>query len=826
MHTKTTLGKTRVPFTRLQIDLSIDRDRAPQLEQQEYYGHESRATRLVGDSRRFMTVSFTKGSNEYRIRTWLEQVTRPDEGIVDGENRYVFFGFTENNLKAGHLLFFREGHDFTVETLKKEFGDLKAIYEESGYGKYAARLGLSFSSTIPAAEIDPEDIIEIADLRATDDSLTSNGSGIIRDSECPKISSRLSVPTDTAAFQIRHGGFKGVLTRCPDDLFDHICGCSGKKIAYRPSMRKYVGGPQVLEVQNISRPLKSGRLNIQFIVLLLTRGIPLHVFEELLQMQLDEIDNIIVDREKALECVEGELDAEGGGFFQDLYEMLLAGHDMSEPFLATLLRRFQNTSREALRKKLHIPVKASGYMLGVVDYCGVLSEGEVYINLPGKGGPQVGPVAVMRNPAYDPDSIRVLEAVNRPELKHITNCIVFAASGTHSETDRMGGGDLDGDQYYVIFNPLLIPVAQYLAGPGRRNVDMRMDAIDTFMDMRCNFLVGQISNQWTKLVGTTEQLADLRECKALDAVKSGGGLRRIKDDFMRVKKQIAMVQTTPDWENPVALLAERVPVHVPEEMEFICDPTSSCGPRLPSRVARLALDAKEIMDEYNQRLKSAIDADKENRSLGFEDEKRADAFKAEIIAEHFPAVDNILLDTRKYLLKASVWYFVGYENRKQSFAWLGARWLNYIKASAAHGTCPLAVGARSTPLVPAPRSTTAGARETSPSQPQIRTPPCPVNSPVVVAAGTNTPLAPQPIVRDDSGDTLQNTPTASTSSASVATTIRLRRTTISPTPSVMSRQSSSQNGNGSGSEHCQHKYVLRAPTALVCKCGSVSPLRN
>jgi RNA-dependent RNA polymerase len=65
----------------------------------------------------------------------------------------VFFGFTENNLKAGHLLFFREGHDFTVETLKKEFGDLKAIYEESGYGKYAARLGLSFSSTIPAAEV-------------------------------------------------------------------------------------------------------------------------------------------------------------------------------------------------------------------------------------------------------------------------------------------------------------------------------------------------------------------------------------------------------------------------------------------------------------------------------------------------------------------------------------------------------------------------------------------------------------------------------------------------------------------------------------------------
>jgi hypothetical protein len=38
-------------------------------------------------------------------------------------------------------------------------------------------------------------------------------------------------------------------------------------------------------------------------------------------------------------------------------------------------------------------------MFGVVDHCGVLKEGEVYINI---RGPRVGPVAVMRNPAYDP----------------------------------------------------------------------------------------------------------------------------------------------------------------------------------------------------------------------------------------------------------------------------------------------------------------------------------------------------------------------------------------------------------------------------------------
>lgn len=34
-------------------------------------------------------------------------------------------------------------------------------------------------------------------------------------------------------------------------------------------------------------------------------------------MQLDEIDKITTHREKALECVDGEVDAEGNGFYQE-----------------------------------------------------------------------------------------------------------------------------------------------------------------------------------------------------------------------------------------------------------------------------------------------------------------------------------------------------------------------------------------------------------------------------------------------------------------------------------------------------------------------------
>ncbi|KAF7371474.1 RNA-dependent RNA polymerase [Mycena venus] len=103
--------------------------------------------------------------------------------------------------------------------------------------------------------------------------------------------------------------------------------------------------------------LISGCPNKQFIVLILTLGIPLSVFEDLLHMQLDEIAKITTDRQKALDCVDGEVDAEGDGFYQELYEMLLAGHDMNELYLASQLPRFQNTSRDALRKKLNISVK-------------------------------------------------------------------------------------------------------------------------------------------------------------------------------------------------------------------------------------------------------------------------------------------------------------------------------------------------------------------------------------------------------------------------------------------------------------------------------------
>lgn len=62
--------------------------------------------------------------------------------------RYKFLGFSESNLKTGQVIFFCEGSDWSCDRLLRAFGDLEKVYLEYGPGAYAARLGLSFSSTI------------------------------------------------------------------------------------------------------------------------------------------------------------------------------------------------------------------------------------------------------------------------------------------------------------------------------------------------------------------------------------------------------------------------------------------------------------------------------------------------------------------------------------------------------------------------------------------------------------------------------------------------------------------------------------------------------
>lgn len=64
---------------------------------------------------------------------------------------------------------------------------------------------------------------------------------------------------------------------------------------------------------------------------------------------------------------------------------------------------------------------------------------------------------VSRNPCTHPGDIRILSAVDKAmELSHLFNVIVFSSKGERPQFNKMGGGDLDGDVYFICWDEILL----------------------------------------------------------------------------------------------------------------------------------------------------------------------------------------------------------------------------------------------------------------------------------------------------------------------------------------------------------------------------------
>ncbi|KAI1792587.1 RdRP-domain-containing protein [Ganoderma leucocontextum] len=604
----------------------------------------SRAMRAVDHPTRFLVVSVNKKTDNNILRQTLARWVH--EGIDHNGAAYRFLGYTESQVKAGKLMFFREGDDWTVRRLLESFGDLPAVYLKSGYGKYAARLGLSFSSTVQSLDIPRECAIEIPDVLAPDGSLHSDGCGMIRDTFAAQVCARHDLPPDTSVFQVRRGGIKGLLVRHPDNVFDRHCrkhpqARSGHyMIAYRPSMFKYEGGPTVLELNNHNSPPPAARLNIQFTALLLTLGVPFAVFERLVQDQLDLIASILTDREKALHYIKGELDAAAeDDFVQGLYAMLLARQDLAEPHMRHRLQAFQKIQFTTLRSKMSLRIQDSAYLFGVVDEESVLGPGEVYVNLPSRSGVLVRDVIVARNPSYHPGDFRKLRAVDHPSLRHHRNCIVFSATAAHSVPDTIASGDLDGDMYFVCWDPSLIPpreappfsrapsaatVAQ--AGAARQLSDMPQAAIDTFLQLKFSRLLGMMANEWTHHVELTPQLADAPYCRelvpliesALDIMKSGEDLAKLERRFKALRSRHANLNLD-GFKGPIQRLRDMIPQGDTDplrNLDTLQDPTLIIRDEDPSRWEYHVSEAAQTLPRFNKELRDAIRLDDEYGECG------------------------------------------------------------------------------------------------------------------------------------------------------------------------------------------------------------------
>ncbi|RKO87185.1 RNA-dependent RNA polymerase, partial [Blyttiomyces helicus] len=127
-----------------------------------------------------------------------------------------------------------------------------------------------------------------------------------------------------------------------------------------------------------------------------------------------------------------------------------------------LLARNRLGTHAAVARVETKPVAKSRLVFGIADATGLLTSGTCFFQptIAGKRVVVTGPVAVTRNPCWWPGDVRILEAVNAEQLHHLVDCVVFPTQGQRPHADEMGGGDLDGDQFTVIWDTDLVPKQQ------------------------------------------------------------------------------------------------------------------------------------------------------------------------------------------------------------------------------------------------------------------------------------------------------------------------------------------------------------------------------
>ncbi|GKF30703.1 probable RNA-dependent RNA polymerase 1, partial [Tanacetum coccineum] len=114
--------------------------------------------------------------------------------------------------------------------------------------------------------------------------------------------------------------------------------------------------------------------------------------------------------------------------------------------------------------------------MGCLDETRTLEYGEVFVQFSGVGKRPLsddysgfgsnnfkivlGKVVVAKNPCLHPGDVRVLKAVNVPALHHMVDCVVFPQKGQRPHPNECSGSYLDGDIYFVCWDPNLIPPRQ------------------------------------------------------------------------------------------------------------------------------------------------------------------------------------------------------------------------------------------------------------------------------------------------------------------------------------------------------------------------------
>ena len=393
-------------------------------------------------------------------------------GISIGDRHFEFLAFGNSQFREHGAYFFAPLPHLTAQLIRAwmgYFGDIKIV------AKHAARLGQCFSTT-RAINCTRVEIRETQDVERNGYNFT-DGVGKISNFLAQLITSELHITTVSgeppSVFQFRLGGCKGVLAVSPDAKM--------REIHIRPSQYKFPAVHNGLEIIRWSQ-FAAATLNRQLILVLSALGVEDDVFVRKLKEMLLNLQQAMTDEKMALHLLQKYIDP--NQMTMTVAAMILEGFQRTrEPFVTSLLQLWRAWSIKYLKEKAKILIEKGAFLFGCVDETATLkghfvdqqqigpdSTDEEWVeSLPqiflqisarkpgGRASVIEGPCLLARNPSLHPGDIRVVRGVNAKALWHLKDVVVLPQTGDRDIASMCSGGDLDGDDYLVIWDPELFP---------------------------------------------------------------------------------------------------------------------------------------------------------------------------------------------------------------------------------------------------------------------------------------------------------------------------------------------------------------------------------
>ena len=392
-------------------------------------------------------------------------------GILVGDRHYKFLAFGNSQFREHGAYFFASTSHVSANSIRAWMG---YFYDIRIIAKHAARLGQCFSTTRAVVNTTVR-IREHPDIERNG-FVFSDGVGRISDYLSTLIQGGLAIKTlsglPPSVYQFRLGGCKGILAVSPN--------AEDKDTWIRPSQYKFPAQHNGLEIIRWSQ-FSAAALNRQLIIVLDGLGVESDIFMAKLREQLSELDMAMEQESVAQHLLSKFVDP--NQMTLTVASMITDGfHATKEPFLTSILHLWRAWSIKYLKEKAKINIEQGACVLGTIDETGTLKGHfnekqpgpgatydemektlpEIFIQVPdpenSKGFVLIEGVCLLaRNPSLHPGDIRIVMAVDNPELYHLRDVVVLPSTGDRDIANMCSGGDLDGDDYLVIWDQELVP---------------------------------------------------------------------------------------------------------------------------------------------------------------------------------------------------------------------------------------------------------------------------------------------------------------------------------------------------------------------------------